>query len=342
MNRRYFLLGASAASLAACARDRRPRLNIMNWSVYIAPDTVPKFEKESGIRVRYAVYESNEEMLARVGGGNSGWDIVFPSSFFIKPMREEDLLAPLDHSRLPNLANLEPAFQGPAYDPKLQWTAPYMLGAAGIAYNRSLTPAPVSWADLWDRRLQGRITMLDDPADVFGACLKRLGLSVNCENPSDLRRAQREALDQKPLLRAYINAEVRDQLVSGDIQAAQMWNTTAQQAMDETPRVGFVYPSEGYSVYLDTMVILRESRHQEAAHRFIDFMLRPDIAAANALASRTTTTNLAARKYFPPEFRDNPTLYPGPAVAARGEITTALGPETLRLRDRLWTEIKSS
>ncbi len=341
MRRRYFLLGAGA-SLVGCARDYRPRLNVMNWSAYISPDSIPKFEAEAGVRVQYAIYESNEEMLARVGGGNSGWDVVFPSSFFIKPMIEEELLAPIEHSRLSQLDHLDAPFRHPSYDPGLQWAVPYMTGAAGIVFNRSLTPVPSRWSDLWNPALKGRITMLDDPTDVFGACLKRLGKSINTENGDELRAAQREAFQQKPLLRAYINAEVRDQVVSGDVLAAQMWNTTAQQAMDESPAIGYVYPAEGYCAYLDTMVILRESRRQELAHRFIDFMLRPSVAAANALTARTTTTNASARRLFPPAFRDNPTLYPPPEVTARGEWELALSPATILLRDRLWTEIKSA
>lgn len=340
MNRRHFLLGA--AGLAACARDRRPRLNIMNWSSYIDPETVPKFEKEFGVRVRYSTYESNEEMLARVSGGNSGWDIVFPTGYILKPMLENDLLAPIDHKLLPNMPQIEPAFQKPYYDPDLKWSTPYMVTAAGIAFNRSLTPPPSSWADMWNPRLARRITMLDDPFDVMGACLKRLGLSINCEDEGALRRAQREEFEQKPLLRAYLNAEVRDQLVSGDVLAAQMWNTTAQQAMDESKNIGFVYPSEGYAVYPDSVVLLRESRHREAAHQFMNFLLRPDIAAANAIAARTTTTNAGARKLLPPGFRDNPTLYPGPDVEARGEWARTLSPATQKLRDRLWTEIKAA
>src|SRR5205807_4278275 len=134
-----------------------------------------------------------------------------------------------------------------------------------------------------------------------------------------LLRAEAEAIKQKPLLRAYLNAEVRDQLVSGDVLAAHMWNTTAQQAMDNSPELGFVYPAEGYAVYPDCSVILRESKRQELAHQFINFLLRPDIAAANALAARTTTTNAGARKMLPPAFRDNPTLYPNADVVARGE-----------------------
>lgn len=340
MNRRYFIFGV--AGLASCARDARPRLNVMNWSAYIDPLTIPKFEKEFGARVRYSVYESNEEMLARVSGGNSGWDLVFPTSYIVRPMLENDLLASIDHSALPNLTHIEEGFQKPVFDPRMQWSVPYMVTAAGIAYNRSLVPPPASWADMWNPRLTRRITMLDDPFDVLGASLKRLGLSVNSENEADLRKAQKEELSQKPLLRAYLNAEVRDQLVSGDVLAAQMWNTTAQQAMDESKNIGFAYPSEGYAVYPDAMVILRESRHQELAHHFVNFLLRPDIAAANALAARTTTTNASARKLFPPEFRDNPTLYPGPEVVARGEWALTLAPSIQKLRDRLWTEIKSA
>ena len=339
MNRRRFLL--SAASLAGCG-DRRPRLNVFNWSAYIAPDTVPTFEHEFAARVRYGIYESNEEMLARVMGGNSGWDIVFPTDYLVKPMLANGLLAPMDHARLPNLAQLEPRFQRPDWDPELRWSVPYMVTAAGIAYNRKLDPAPKAWADLWDARLRGRMTMLDDPFDTMGACLKKLGWSVNSADPGQLQNAAREAIRQKPLLRAYLNAEVRDQLVSGDVLAAHMWNTTAQQAIDSSAGVAFVYPAEGYAVYPDCAVILRESKRQELAHEFINFLLRPDIAAANALAARTTTTNAGAREILPPAFRDNPTLYPALEVVARGEWAKTVDPATQRLRDRLWTEIKSA
>jgi len=340
MNRRAFVL--SAAALASCAGDRRPRLNVFNWSADIALATIPKFEAEFGARIRYAIYESNEEMLARVMGGNSGWDIVFPTDYIVQPMLANQLLAPVDHRFIPNLKYLEPRFQKPDWDPELAWSVPYMVTAAGIAYNRKLSPPPKAWADMWDERLRGRLTMLDDPFDTLGACLKKLGLSVNTAVPDQLRRAEQEAIRQKPLLRAYLNAEVRDQLVSGDVLAAHMWNTTAQQAMDSSPDIGFAYPEEGYAVYPDCAVILRESKRQELAHQFIDFLLRPDIAAANALAARTTTTNAGARKLFPADFRNNQTLYPAPDVVERGEWAKTVDPATQRLRDRLWTEIKSS
>lgn len=340
MNRRNFLL-SSAGTLTAC-RARRPRLNVFNWSDYIAPDTVPKFEAEFGVEVRYGTYESNEEMLARVLSGNSGWDVVFPTDYIVAPMLANALLARLDHALLPNLIHVEARFQQPEWDPTLTWSVPYMVVAAGIAYNRTLSPAPRSWSDLWDNRLRGRLTMLDDPFDTLGVCLKKLGLSINTSVPGELRRAEAEALRQKSLVRAYLNAEVRDQLVSGDVLAAHMWNTTAQQAIDSSPNVGFVYPTEGYAVYPDCAVVLRESKRPDLAHRFLDFLLRPEIAAANALAARTTTTNGGARTLFPPLFRDNPTLYPAADVLARGEWARTVEPAAQRIRDRIWTEIKSA
>jgi spermidine/putrescine transport system substrate-binding protein len=340
VKRRSFLL--AAGGLAGCARDRRPRLNVFNWSNYIAPETIPNFEAEYGVRVRYSIYESNEEMLARVMSGNSGWDVVFPSNYFIRPMREQSLLAPLRHEWLGNLGQLERTFQSPSWEPQLRWCVPYMWGASGIVYNRKLSPPPAAWADLWDERLKGRLTMLDDPAEVLGACLKKLGHSLNSTDPGELRRAQREAIAQKRLLRAYLNAEVRDQLVAGDVLVAQLWATTAQQAMDASRELAFVYPAEGFALYADNAVVLRESRRQELAHRFIDYLLRPAVAASVVKATKTATANAGARLLLPEALRNNATLYPPPKVLARGEWFQAMPADAQRLRDRLWTEIKAA
>ncbi len=340
MRRRAFLAGCGG--LAACAGDRRPRLNVFNWSNYVAPQTLPEFEAESGIRVRYAIYESNEEMLAKVFGGNSGWDVVFPSNYFIAPMLEAGLLARLDHDRLPNLDRLEPALRSPVWDPRLSWSVPYMLGGTGIVYRRSLTPPPATWSALWEERLRGRLTMLDDPAEVIGAGLKKLGYSLNSADPGELERASSELVAQKPLVRAYLNAEVRDQLVAGDVLAAQLWATTAQQAIDASPELAFVYPAEGFPLYADCAVVLRESRRARLAHQFIDYLLRPAVAASIAASTRTVTANLAARALLPDAIRNNPTLYPPASVLARGEWFQALPAAAQRLRDRMWTEIKSA
>lgn len=340
MNRRSFLLGMTA--LAGCARDRRPRLNVYNWSTYVAPDTISNFENEFGVRVRYATYESNEEMLAKVLGGNSGWDVVFPTYNRVQPMREYGLLQPLRHEWLTGLNNLDPRFRSPAWDPGIQWAIPYMWFSTGIIYNRQLQPAPTSWADLWNPRLKNRLTMLDDPEDMMGACLKKLSLPFSSTDPGELRRAEKEAIAQKPLLLAYLNAEVRDQLVSGDVLAAQLWSTTAQQAIDAAPNLAFVYPAEGFPFYCDCAVILRESSRTRLAHQFLDYLLRPKVSADIATFTRTATANGAAHDLLPPETRNNPTLYPTADIFRRGEWPRTLPPAAQRLRDRIWTEIKSA
>ena len=337
MKRRTFLIGAS---LAAC--DRRPRLNVFNWSSYIDPAMVQKFSVETGIRVRYGVYESNEEMLAKVMTGNSGWDLVFPTHSRIAPMTRAGLLAPIDHRLLRNMGNLAERFRRPPWDPELRYCLPYMWNATGIAFNRQLQPPLAAWSDLWDARLKGRLTMLDDPEDVLGACLLKRGLPFDAADEVSLAAAKSEAIAQKQLLRAYLNAEVRDQLAAGDVLAAQLWSTTAQQAMRDSTQLAFAFPREGYPLYADNAAILAESPRRAAAHRFLDFLLRPEVAAANAQVAETATANGAALALLPAALRLSPVLYPDAGVLARGLWPGTIARDGQRRRDRVWTEIKAA
>ncbi|MEQ1885568.1 MAG: spermidine/putrescine ABC transporter substrate-binding protein [Bryobacteraceae bacterium] len=341
MRRRTFL--AALGSVAASSCERGPRLNVYNWSDYIAPETVANFEREFRVTVRYATYESNQEMLAQVMSGNSGWDVVFPSADFVAPMRDLGLLAPLDHRRLPNRQALAKTFAAPPWDPGLQWSMPYMHGATGILYQRGHIPEPQSWVDLWDASLRGKITMLDDAPEVFAACLKKLGRSLNSGDAGELEAAKHEALLQKPLLRAYLNAEVRDQAVSGDVIAAQAWAVTAAQAITAASgKLGFSYPKEGFPRFADNAVILRESRRAELAHHWINYLLRPEVAASIAQSTHTATANGEAQRLLPPEVREDPVLYPPDAIYVRAEWFQPQTVPSQRMRDRLWTEIKSA
>lgn len=340
MNRRTFFLGLSG--LAGCTTAQRPRLNVLNWSDYVAEDTIPNFEREFGVEVRYGTFESSAELFARVMNGNSGWDVVFPPAEDLPGLRALNLLAAIERARIPNLDRLAPEFAAPPWDPRLEWSVPYMHGSTGIVYQLALDPAVTAWADLWQPRLAGRITLLDDPAEVLGACLKKLGYSLNTTDPEQLRAAQKEALALKRQLRAFLNAEVRDQMIAGDVLAAQAWAITAQQAISDTDRLAFAHPAEGFPLFCDSAVILRESRRGALAHQFIDYLLRPAVAAAVVVQTKTATCNGAARMFLPPELRTNPTLFPPPEVRARGEWLVAPTPAARRLRDRLWTEVKAS
>jgi spermidine/putrescine transport system substrate-binding protein len=216
-----------------------------------------------------------------------------------------------------------------------------MHGSTGIVFQKTYEMR--AWSDLWDPRMAGKITMLDDPPEVLGTCLKKLGHSINSGNESELRAAQREAIAQKKLLRAYLNAEVRDQMVAGDVAAAQAWAVTAGQAIEAAPlKLGFVLPVEGFARFADTMAILRESGRVELAHKFIDYLLQPQVAAEIVKATQTATANLAAQRLLPVELRENMVLYPSAEVLARGEWFEPLSSNAQKLRDRLWTEIKSA
>lgn len=340
MNRRTFFLALAGA--AGCTPAARRRLNILNWSEYIAPDTIPAFEREFGVRIRYGTFESAEEMLAKVATGNSGWDVVICTNNYIQPMAASQLLAPLRHDWLPNIANIAPRYNNPPWDPALRWSVPYLCTSTGIISNASVEPQPDSWASLWEDRYGRRATMLDDPNEVIGACLIRLGYPLNSIDSTHLARARDAAIESKRILRAYINAEGKDAVVAGDVLVAQMWTTTAQLAMDANSALRFSLPVEGYPLASDNAVVLAESRRAELAHRFIDYLLRPATGARIASAVRSTTPNARAFELLPAAVQSSPVLYPASDVLARGQWFEPLPPEGQRLRDRIWTEIKSA
>lgn len=340
MNRRMFLL--SVAGSAGCSRSTAQRLNVLNWSEYVAPETIPDFEREFQVKVRYGIYESGEEMLARVMSGNSGWDVVFPPNNFIQPMAEMGLLAALDHGKLRNLHSIDKRFQAPPWDAELRYSIPYMWGATGILYQSSLAQPVTSWADLWNPTMRGHVTMLDDPAEVIGACLKKMGRSLNSGDPAELAQAKLEAEHQKPLVRAYVNEIVKDQLVAGELLAAQVWKSTAMRAMEAAgEKLRFVYPREGYPLYADNICVLRESKRSELGHAFLDYLTRPKVAARIAEVKLESTVNAAARELLPQPIRESAILYPDEQTLRRGEWFQPLSSQAQRLRDRIWTEIKS-
>jgi spermidine/putrescine transport system substrate-binding protein len=217
-----------------------------------------------------------------------------------------------------------------------------MHGATGILYSKKLAPCPEAWADMWSGAQARRITMLDDPAEVFAAALKRLGASVNAADDGNLQAARNLAIAQKPLLRAYLNEEVRDQVIAGDVLAAQMWTQVAQMAIDAASGLAFAFPREGFPLYVDCACILRESRHVELAYEFLNYLLEPRVAAQIAAEITGATVNAEARKLLPARLQESRVLFPDEETRTLGELFRALPAHAQRLRDRYWTEIKSA
>jgi spermidine/putrescine transport system permease protein len=327
-----------AASPPAGSADRV--LNVYIWSNYIAPQTIRKFEQRHDVRVNLDLYDTNEAMLAKVQSGNVDYDILCPSNYPIQVLIAQGLLRPLDLSALPHLANVDPAFLDRSYDRGNRFSVPYFWGTAGIAYRRSRVGTVDSWAAMWDSRYKGRILMLDDARETFGAALKRMGASLNTTDPALLARAREMLLQQKPLVRAYNSSNYEDVLLSGDVWLAQGWNGQFARAIAQDPDIEYVIPREGASLFLDSLVIPAGAPHPELAHAFIDFTLEAEIAAEICATMRYSTPNAAAVRLLPEALRANRAIFPTPDVLARAELLEDVG-EAVVLYDRLWTEVKS-
>ena len=323
------------ASGAAVGDALEDRLAIYNWSDYVAEDTISGFEREYGIEVTYDTYESNEEMLSKLQVGAAGYDVVFPTGYILEAMIASDLLAPIQRDLLANWENLSPIFLDPPFDPGNAHSVPYLWGTTGIAWRTDRLDAPPdTWATFHDPRWDGKMTLLDDARDVIAAFLKLNGYSLNSTVPAELAVAKRDAIEAGRHIRAYVSAPVKGQLIAGDVWIAQLWDGDTRQAAAEDPAIAFALPREGSAIYADAMAIPRSAPHKRAAHTFLDYMLRPDVAAAVADATGYGTANAAA------ELRE-PKPYPSSEELARLEFARDLGDGT-RLWDRIWTEIKSA
>jgi spermidine/putrescine transport system permease protein len=329
----FFLVGPAAPA------DRV--LNVFIWSGYLPAETVKAFEARQGVRVNVDLFDSLEALLAKMQAGHTNYDVICPSNYAVEILLKQGLLRPLDHSALPHLRNVDPAWLDRDFDPGNRHSVPYFTGTCGIAYRRSRVGEIDSWAALWDPRWAGRVLMLDDARETFGAALKLLGRSVNTADEPTLRLAQRLLLEQKPLVRAYDSASFEDALLAGAVWLAQGWNGEFARVMDLDPDIAYVVPREGSTTYLDSLAIPADAPHPELAHAFLDFAMEAPVAAEICRSMRYTSPNRAALVLLPRRVRDHPAIFPPADVLARTELLRDIGPATL-LYDRLWTEVKTA
>jgi spermidine/putrescine-binding protein len=313
------------------------QLHIYNWSDYLAKDTIPNFEREFGVGVTYDTYESNEEMVAKLQAGASGYDIVVPSGYIIPVMAALDLIAPLTRRYLTNFNNIAPLFLNVASDPGNRYTVPWQWGTSGIAYRTDkVKDALDSWSVFRDRQYAGKMTMMDDGREVIGSQLRFRGHSLNSTNRAQLSQARADAIAAKRQLKAYISAPVKAQLVSGDVWIAQLWDGDTAQARTEQPALAYVIPQEGCTIWADSMCIPKGAAHKRAAHEWMNYILRPEVGAALSEATGYGTPNQAAHRVM-----KRPVPYPSEAELERLEYQVDLGKETTTW-DQIWTEIKSA
>ena len=343
--KRFFLILFAAAVLTSCGSKEnaaRAKVNIYIWTNYLPPEVVAEFERRTGIDADVDTYDSNEAVLAKLQSGVADYDVVVPSDYMVKILVPQGLLQTIDHNRLPHFKNLDPRFLNQAFDPGNAHSIPYLWGTTGIGYNKQKVKEPIdSWRALFDGRHAGRILMLDDPREAFGAALKLMGRSINERDPATLRRAAAMLEAQKRLVRTYNSSDFANLLAAGDVDLAQGWNGEMAAVVANAPdRLAYVVPKEGGTLWIDNLAIPKGTRNLDAAYAFIDYVLEPKTAAKIVNGVHYAAANQAAWPLIDDKIRRDPAIYPPKEVLDRCELIEDLG-KTMPLIDELWTEIKA-
>lgn len=320
---------------------------VYNWSEYIDPDIYSMFEEEFGISIVEDNFSNNEELLAKLQGGATGYALIVPSDYTVSIMKEEGMLAELDHANVPNLSNLADRFQDLPYDPGNQYCAPYQWGTTGIGYIDGEVEEPTSWAVLLepdpDAPYYGRATMLDDVRESFAAALVYLGYDINTTDEAQLEEARDLLIQAKAALAGYDSDTFEDQLVIGENLLAHGWNGDFLVAQEENENIAYTVPEEGGVVWVDNICIPSTATPEEklAGEMFINYLLRDDIGAMLSEYNYYASPNAAAETLLDEEFLSDPAVYPPDAVLDRLQYLRPVS-EAESLYQRLWDEIKTA
>jgi len=322
-------------------------LNLYGWSEYVPQELLDAFSEEYGITVNYDSYSSNEELLARMQAGASGYDVIIPSDYMVTVMAKQGMLEPIDVSRLPNFANIAPEFRDPDFDPGNQYTVPYQWGTVGIAVDTDAVEQPVTkWADLWDPAFENGLVLVDDEREVIGMALLTLGLDRNTSDPADLEAAKQKLLALKPNIKLFDSDSPKTALLAGDARAGIVWNGEAALAHRENPAIDYVLPEEGCGLWFDNLAIPAHPPHGDAAEAFLDFVMRPAMAMLISRDYPYSNPNQAALELMAKADPDLYETYMGfAATNPPAESIAKCHPirdvgDALPLWDRVWTEVK--
>lgn len=315
---------------------------VYNWSEYMPDDVLKQFTDETSIKVVYSTYESNEAMYAKVKLLDAkGYDVVVPSTYFVNRMRKEGLLALIDKAKLPNLKNLDPALLNKPYDPENVYSVPYMWGGTGIMVNAAkIDPATVtSWADLWKPEFAGKLLLQDDLREVFGMALLLDGHSINATNEAQIQAAYARVAKLVPNVRVFNSDNPKLPFLNEEVAVGMIWNGEAYQAAEENDKLTFIWPKEGGMFWTDCLCIPKNAANVDNAHKFINFLMRPEIALATSEEIGYATPNKAALAMMPESVKSNPTAYPPADVIQRSEFQNDIG-EAIVVYEKYWEMLK--
>lgn len=333
-----FALAALLTGLPAAAGET---LALYNWGDYINPEVLKRFTEETGIKVSLDTYSSNEEMIAKIQAGATGYDIVFPSVHMQDIMIKLGLLEKTGINAHPDFSRIDPAFLRSKEDPAGEYCLPYAWGTVGIFYNEAVTGPVSGWADFFaiPETSGGKISLLDDMREVLAIGLIMNGKSVNSTEPADVQAATDYILAQKTKVTAF-TYESMPLLVSGDLAAAHFF-VGGNVFFTEMPDIRYVIPAEGATMYQENICVLASAPNKENARKFLEFYLRPEIAALNVSQQFNGTPNIPANELTPDFIRNNPNINVPPETMARLQIFEDIGP-ALRIYDRAWNTIRTA
>lgn len=341
------------ASLPALAQNAV--LHVYNWNDYIAPETVERFEKQCGCKVKQSYFSDNEELLAKLAAGAKGYDVLVPTSNYVQGMAKAGWLQPIDRSKVPNLKNIMPAYLDTPFDPGNKYSVPYAYTITMLGYNeqkiKELGLTIDSWSAIFDpkilEKLKGRVTVLDSQSELMAAALKYLGYSVNDRDPKHWQEAKNVILKAKPYWAAFKASGYIEQLAAGNIWLVHGYSNDIYQAdlgaqeAKQPFRIRHAMPKEGAVLALDAMVIHKSAPRPDLAHQFINFMLDGKNSADLTNMIGSGNPNTAAMQHIKPEIKAMSAIFPDEATAKKLEMLKDLNSKERRLMNRIWTEIKA-
>lgn len=315
---------------------------VYNWSDYVPQEVLEDFTRETGIKVQYVTYKNNEIMYTKLKMlKGRGYDVLVPSTYMVERLRKDGLLQPINPSLLSNFGQLDPQLLNKPYDPGNEFSIPYLWGSVGLAVNAD-NPAAASvssWTDLWHRQWRGKLLLLDDMRSVFHMALRLDGNSTNSSSPEEIKRAYERLQKLMPNVHLFGEDKANEPFETGEVDLGTLWNGDAVLAHSKNPAIRYVYPKEGASFWMDSFVIPARASNPENAHKFIDYMLRPEVAVRCVNELGYATPNLAAKAMLDAETRDNPTIFPPPEALSKAEFQRDIG-NALELYMRYWAKLK--
>lgn len=318
---------------------------VYNWGEYIDPETITLFEEETGIKVVYDEFETNEVMYPKVEAGATAYDVICPSDYMIQKMINNDLLAEINFDNIPNVKNIGQQYfdQSKEFDPENKYSVPYCFGTVGILYNKTMVEEPIdSWSVLWDEKYADNILMQDSVRDAFMVALKLNGYSMNTLDKEELETAKNSLIEQKPLVQAYVIDQVRDKMIGDEAAIGVIYSGEAIYTQRENENLEYVIPKEGTNVWIDSWVIPKNAPNKDNAEAFINFMCREDIALMNFEYITYSTPNTAAQALIEDEdIKNSKIAFPDFSQYENLETFHYLGEEGDALYNDLWKEVKA-